>query len=221
MRRNALSNSVRQTACGSIAVVWILNGHYLFSDVQLIVGDYELEDAAELANLSKSCVNTCVITAGTKSQFCDRIISPEIELEIRSYSLSLALSDGDNVKLIGIKQKINEVIKKRTGIIRRVLSSYFVGGACVGLALITAWLLTFAWNPKPHTLTHTIIKILVWVLPVLAFRLPLKNGGVYTIESTSTTGWWNRNKDSITVGLLLAVIAAILGVLFTSAFTGK
>lgn len=200
-------------------IVKILKPH--FPNIQISVGDYELDDASELASLGKSYVSTCTIKAGTIPEYTSVMFSPEIELKIWDFAIYLTSADSDNATYIGIKQKIDRIIRKRNDITHKILSNYATAFLCVMTTFLIALNTTFVWNPKPITLFHIILKILVWIMPVCALKLPIRKGGIYTIESTSTTGWWNRNKDSITVGLILTVLGTILGVVLTPIFSGK
>lgn len=164
-------------------IMEILKSHC--STVKLIIGGNELDDASEMENLNKPYFNWCIIKAGNTSGNSDTIIGPDIELEISVLGIILTLAGDNKDALIDVKQQIGEIIKKRTGIIRKLASSHVFIGICYSLVTMLVGILIFTRYLAPFELIIAIVVSLSWLLlPFITSRFPLRKGGVYTREST-------------------------------------
>jgi hypothetical protein len=154
----------------------------------LIIGGNELDDVSEMENLNKPHFNWCIIKAGNTSENSDTIVVPVIELEINVLGIMLTLAGDNKDALIDVKQQIGEIIKKRTGIIRKLASSHVFTGICYALAALLAGVLIFTRYLAPFELIISIVVSLSWLLlPFITSRFFLGKGGVYTRESTDHT----------------------------------
>ncbi len=155
------------------------------STVKLIIGGNELDDALEMKNLNEPYFNWCIIKAGNKSENSDTIVGPVIELEINVLGIMLTFECDNKDALIDVKQQIGEIIKKRTGIIRKLASSHVFIGICYSLVTMLVGILIFTRYLAPFELIIAIVVSLSWLLlPFITSRFPLRKGGVYTREST-------------------------------------
>jgi hypothetical protein len=116
----------------------------------------------------------------------------------------------------GVLQKvrdIKEVINTRRRPLMAIFSRGFVlaSAAGIGVGLGIAGYGVVSDNPSElAAITGLAIAILGFAISVLS-EVGIIGSVIYTVSADDRPGWWKRNRDALLVGIIVAVIAFVLG----------
>ncbi|GAG74915.1 unnamed protein product [marine sediment metagenome] len=174
-----------------------------YEDYEIIIDEYRLENISDISKIKKRETTNFSI----KAHF------PYIHLDISKDSASLHISDEDDLKLLGMFSKIDEILSKRISL----LSVFTIPWIYFSVQLIL-WIIFWGFPierfniPKLLFMGSFLILIVIWVLGSFWLKFK-KHSLIYLSEdSHSKLNFFQRNKDKIIISIISAIIGAIIGI---------
>lgn len=169
------------------------------NEVTIVANDYKLDNIEELDKINDKVIN----------EFETVCCNPNFKLTLTKDSATMSLDDINNIKLVGLGEKINEILSKRKSFLR-FFASYWTLLTIPFIILILFCFITD--NAKNRIISFLLILFiplsgLGWTIWMRVRRHCL----VYLSDYPSIIGFFKRNKDSI----LLLFFGALIGTIFT------
>ena len=188
-----------------VDILSVLQGH--FPETEIIVGEFCLDNIAEIDNISGSYVNTCKIMARDNKDF--------LHFEMKPNIISIFLSDGEDPKMLGIVQKIGNILNRRKDFRRftKTLTFQVILSFLVNTAAMLSWQLIDG---------HIIFKIILTIIAIILLAnffiyTNRSHSRLYLSSSASPLGFWAGNQEriygAIIAGITVWAITQILSAL--------
>ncbi len=174
----------------------------LSSDVKVLAEEYSLSDVSELTKLDQQALTQLEI----------EIRSPHISLEMSPYAVRLYIGE-DTAESWGVFTKIKDLMHSRkrrllawlgtwAPTLPAMLAILSLFGAAVGVGA-GDWALT--------VVAVCLLVVSVWMVKWTQTRILKKYSLIILKRRDQQQPWWDRNRDQLTVGLIVGVILALVG----------
>ena len=182
------------------AIFELLQKH--FQQIKITVGEYELDNPGEIDAIGKQYVDEFSIKAR------DENYEKYIDFQLRPWKITVTLSDKDDPTLLGLTQKIKDILNERKDIRLRFNTYAFQEFLLLFILTVTyvMWIIVHG---------HTGLKIISTLFAIFQciyyFSSKLSsNGRLYLHESEASKGFWSKNKEKIIVGVIVGVGVTML-----------
>ena len=178
-----------------------------FSEFDIEIDEYIIDDISEIDEIKKEKTNRLSIETYENGYSYLNLF--------KNYAI-LNISDKNDTKLLGVFHQLDELISKKEYTFLKIITSSWV--FYVMVTTIVIGLYTILWS---NTLLISFIIIIIPFLLILLiilidFHMTLKKHSIiYLIHSTSKIGFFERNKDQLSIGLICAIVGAIAGIMGT------
>ncbi len=187
-----------------------------FDVIEVVIDGYRILDYSKIAEIKKPFVTELTIEGKPdygKKDHDNRRMS----LTLRYYKRTLYLSDEDDVILLGIASQIDDLLKKRMSKTRLLNYDWIPISICVLVDLLILLFSHYYHFPEAvlYSLLFGLPALILLTWYVLHLRYHKKRVRIYLIDSNSRTGFFERKKDDLLVGLIGAIAGSILTVIVT------
>jgi len=180
----------------------------LFKDhypkIEIFADGFKLDDFSELSKINKENIVDFKISAH----------DPYLSVDFSGDSVSIFLSDEDDIKLRGLADKIGDILSERKSYFLRFFANTFAPNLLTLISLILIFSLIKESKTQLFLILFCILFTLLWFL--WAFKISTKKHTlIYLYDHSSTSSFFKRNKDNI----FLAVLSALTGGIITLVIT--
>lgn len=173
--------------------------------VSITAEDYQLDNISELKEINKEIISDFYMSVGTSS----------LTLRLNKNSASLYVHDDKNTVLMGIANKIDDILQNR----QRRFNFFFTYGGHMMLFALPIMLLGVSL-----TCLFLVLK-LYYLIPIVAIAggytgaktesIPAQYSTIIMSHLSETPNFFKRNKDKILVGIVVGIIVCFFSVLGT------
>jgi hypothetical protein len=172
-----------------------------FSDIKVTIENYELDHIEEIDTMPLKIAHNFKIHASSPSW---------IYIEGRPYLLRIHLSDLDDALQVGVKTQIEKIISARTTWTKK---HYIYGLAIIAgvlSSIISAFTIQDFWTRSLVAVIGSVVLSFILVSIIERLFPGIKNTTIILDDTGVQLNFWKKNKESITVGLLVTIIGGLI-----------
>ena len=183
----------------------LLKGNY--PEIEIVADGFKLDDFSELSKIDKKEIVDFKITADDPEEFLKTLAL--ISVDFSRDSAVISLSDEDDIKQRGLAAQIGDILSHRKSCLRFFANPWTLSL----LALIPIILiLSLIKEVKTQLYSFPFLVLFIVLLDFWAFKIDSrKHCLIYLYDRSSAPGFFKKNKDSI----LISVISALMGGIIT------
>lgn len=180
-----------------------------FRKVDLTAGEYKLADVESLGQIGRKPLHDFSIRGdglgGGYGSWAAVTIAPMY--------VQIVVGDDQDVELLGIASAAREILMRRVRRITHLIisSTPVVAWVPVIVMIVLARTGALKLDKVQEPSLYLVLLAIAVAFSMMAWRLRrTSHGTLYPFPSSSTQSWWDRNRDTVTSGLLAAVIGGLV-----------